>query len=53
MTTPQGIPIPWVDDYEERAAVLEFDGGLPRQRAERQARQEILKRIQDNQQERT
>jgi len=31
-------------DYEERAAILEYDGGLTRQDAEVQAKIEILKR---------
>lgn len=37
----------WQAAYEERAAVLEFDEGVPRDDAERQARQEI-----ENQQKR-
>lgn len=28
--------------YEERAAILEFDGGLPRQYAERLAMQDVV-----------
>jgi len=51
MTPAPDIPAPWADDYEERAAILEFDGGLPRQQAQRQARQEIIERIQGNRQE--
>lgn len=31
----------WHDAFEERAAIMEFDGGLPRAEAERQARIDI------------
>lgn len=51
MTLPRDIPAPWADDYEERAAILEFDGRLPRPEAERRARQEIIERIRGNRQE--
>ena len=30
-------PQDWLDHYEERAAIIEFDGGQPREAAERQA----------------
>jgi hypothetical protein len=32
-----------VYEFEERAAILEFDGGLPRAEAEREARAQIAK----------
>jgi len=32
-------------EYEERAAILEYDGGLNREEAERQSLQEIEERI--------
>lgn len=36
----------WTDDekerYEERAAIMEFDGGLPRAEAEKLALQDVL-----------
>lgn len=35
------------DRYEERAAIMEFDGGLPRQYAERLAMQEIIRQKAD------
>ena len=44
MTTPAPTPAPstWPADarehYEERAAILEYDGGYPRREAERRAR---------------
>ncbi|MCH8683885.1 hypothetical protein [Pedomonas mirosovicensis] len=42
---PQGVGIgdaDLLDDYEERAAIMEFDGGLPRQEAEARAWQEVF-----------
>ena len=40
-----GILLPeWMEEYEERAAILEFDGGLDRQEAENQAYIEVTKR---------
>lgn len=33
----RGWPHPWRDHYEERAAIMEFDGGLSREEAETQA----------------
>jgi len=30
------------ENYEERAAIMEFDGGLPRQYAERLAMQDVV-----------
>ena len=38
------LPLEWMEEYEERAAILEFDGGLSRQEAENQALQEIRAR---------
>ena len=34
-------------EYEERAAIMEYDGGLPRDEAERLARDEIRKGEQE------
>lgn len=31
-----------LDDYEERAAIMEFDGGLPRHEAEARAWREVF-----------
>ncbi len=41
------IPDYWQEDYEERAAILEYDGGLDRESAQRQARIEIQKMLQE------
>jgi hypothetical protein len=37
----------WVEEYEERAGILEFDGRLRRDQAEAEANQEIRKRIKN------
>jgi len=40
---PHGIePDEWLEAFHERAAILEYDGGLPRQQAERKAWQICL-----------
>jgi len=39
------IPMEWRYEYEERAAILEYDGGLSRNDADRQALREIFERI--------
>ena len=35
-----------VEFYEERAAIMEYDGGLPREEAERLAWKETVERLQ-------
>lgn len=44
ITTPYDLPMEWRIEYEERAAILEYDGGLRREEADRRAFVEILKR---------
>jgi len=39
------LPAEWIEEYEERAGILEFDGCLVRQQAEDQAKRELQKRI--------
>ena len=41
------LPPEWTEEYEERASILEFDGGLSRQESENQALQEIRARKKD------
>ncbi len=41
------LPIEWRIEFEERAAMLEYDGGLSREDADRQALIEIKKRIKN------
>ena len=44
------LPMDWRIEYEERAAILEYDGDLTRKDAETQAFDEILRRIETNSQ---
>lgn len=39
------LPAEWIEEYEERAGILEYDGCLARQRVEDQAKRELQKRI--------
>lgn len=41
------LPPEWVEEYGERAAILEYDGGLTRKDAETQALDEIQERRKD------
>lgn len=43
---PADLPMEWRIEWEERAAILEYDGGVNRDDAERQALQEIAERLQ-------
>jgi hypothetical protein len=43
---PEDLPPDWRVEWEERAAVLEYDGGQPRERAEALALTEISLRMQ-------
>ena len=49
MKTSEDLPAEWVEDYEERAAILEYDGGLTRDQADIQALTEIQQRTRWNQ----
>jgi hypothetical protein len=40
----EDLPPEWAEEYEERAGILEFDGGLTRQQAETRALKEIAGR---------
>jgi len=48
ITCPYELPMDWRIEYEERAAILEYDGGQTRENAETQALSEILNRIRTN-----
>ena len=39
------LPMDWRIEFEERAAILEYDGGLDRDEAENRAKQEMKKRM--------
>ena len=40
--TPAQLPAAWREWYEERAAIIELDGGLSRERAEAEALRLVL-----------
>ena len=45
-------PVEWWESFEERAGIMEFDGGLPRPEAERRAEElvrETYRRSQERQ----
>jgi hypothetical protein len=43
--TPDELPPEWRQEYEERAAILEYDGGAPRELAEHYALLEVLEQM--------
>ncbi|MHC4618380.1 MAG: hypothetical protein ACYTEQ_11580 [Planctomycetota bacterium] len=45
IVSPYDLPMDWRIEYEERAAILEYDGGFSRAEANRRAFEEILERI--------
>ena len=47
ITGPEGLSKDWRIEYEERAAILEYDGGLVREEAEALALQEIRVRTRE------
>ncbi len=42
---PDDLSMDWRIDFEERAAILQYDGGLSREEADQQALQEICERM--------
>ncbi len=44
-SSARDLSMEWRIEYEERAAILEFDGGLSREDADKRALKEILERI--------
>lgn len=48
---PENLPPDWHLLWDERAAVMEFDGGLPRERAEALALADVLKQMADHPEE--
>jgi hypothetical protein len=44
---PDDLPGDWRVQWEERAAILEYDGGLPRERAEATALAEIIRLMRE------
>jgi len=45
LTGLESLPMDWRIEYEERAAILEYDGGLSREAAEVKALREISERV--------
>ena len=45
ITSPYDLPMDWRVEFEERAAILEYDGGLSRDEADEQALREIWARM--------
>ncbi len=45
--SPDDLPGDWRVDWEERAAIMEYDGGMPRERAEAMALNEIIQQMSD------
>jgi len=45
LTDIDDLPMDWRIEFEERAAILEYDGGLSRNEADSQALHEIAERI--------
>jgi TubC N-terminal docking domain len=44
-TSPADLPSEWQELWGERAAIMEYDGGLPRERAEAEALKDVLERM--------
>jgi len=44
---PEDLPMDWRIEWEERAAIMEYDGGLPRDRAERAALEDIFRLMRE------
>ncbi len=47
IASPYDLPMDWRIEFEERAAILEYDGGMTREGAENQALGEILGRLKN------
>jgi hypothetical protein len=46
--TPADLPGDWFVIWDERAAIMEFDAGLPRELAEHQALVDVLKQMRES-----
>lgn len=44
---PEALPMDWRIEWEERAAIMEYDGGLTREQAESEALKDILRQMRD------
>lgn len=43
---PPDLPVEWWQRWDERAAIMEYDGNLPRERAEALALDDILRQME-------
>ena len=43
--SPDDLPEDWRTDYEERAGIMEYCGGMPRERAEAKAMEDIQRQM--------
>ena len=43
--SPGDLPVEWWELWDERAAIMEFDGNMPRERAEALALTDIVERM--------
>jgi hypothetical protein len=46
-SSPADLPLDWRERWEERAAIMEYEGGLPRERAEALALAEISSQMHE------
>ena len=44
---PEALPMDWRIEWEKRAAIMEYDGGLTREHAESEALKDILRQMRD------
>ncbi len=44
---PEALPMDWRIEWEERAAIMEYDGGLTREQAESEALMDIRRQMRD------
>lgn len=44
---PEALPMDWRIEWEKRAAIMEYDGGLTREQAESEALKGILRQMRD------
>lgn len=45
---PEALPMDWRIEWEERAANMEYDGCLTRERAESEAMKDIVRQMRDS-----
>jgi len=43
--SPQQLPADWYERWQERAAIMQYDGKLPPERADAEALQDVLRQM--------